>query len=362
MSLKIIVCYASAGSGHSRAAQAVYHYLTKNYPELSPKLVDILDYTNLLFANLYSHGYSLLVSHLTFVWAIGYHLTKVKCICRFFNFICRLNCLPFRNLLIKEQPDVVLATHFFPAEMVACLKRKKRLNSRLVMVVTDFGSHAFWILRQCDDYIVGSDSTRSHFIAQGINQEKIKVMGIPIRSGFSIGRQKNKSGEEFTALLITGSFGFSLIERAVEMLFSEIKLLVVCGRNQRLYKRLERKGYSTARLFGFVEDISELMRQADIIITKPGGSTIAEALAMELPLIFIKGIPGQETENARILEDYGCATISKDLKSLRDAIINLKTHPETLELMRTNIRKIRNPDATRKICQYITKDVRSGSA
>ncbi|MFH1339159.1 MAG: glycosyltransferase, partial [Candidatus Omnitrophota bacterium] len=142
-------------------------------------------------------------------------------------------------------------------------------------------------------------------------------------------------------------------EKAVDVLSPEIKLLVVCGRNRRLYERIKRKNYGSVRLFGFVEGMQGLMSQADIIITKPGGSTIAEALAMELPLVFIKGIPGQETENARILRAYGCAIAAERLKSLKDIVTDLKTHPQMLESMRNNIRKVKKSNAAEEICRYV---------
>jgi processive 1,2-diacylglycerol beta-glucosyltransferase len=345
------------GSGHRRAAEAVYHCLEKGYPELTVTLVDILDYTNFWFAKLYNHGYTLLVTHLKFIWAAGYHLSSFKCVRCFSNFFGRLNSSRFIKLLLKEQADIVLATHFFPAAIVAYLKGKAKIDSRLVTIMTDFCVHPLWVFKNCDDYIVGSDFTRNRLIDRGINQDKIRVLGIAISSGFSSRHQEEEEEEEegLTALLVTGSFGFSLIEKVVGALYSKINLLVVCGNNQRLYNRLEQKRYIGVRLFGFTEDIPKLMSQADIIITKPGGLTIAEALVMELPLIFIGSIPGQETENARILESYGCAIDARNLKSLKDIIISLKAHPERLDSIRGNIKKIRKPNATEEICRYVKR-------
>jgi processive 1,2-diacylglycerol beta-glucosyltransferase len=103
------------------------------------------------------------------------------------------------------------------------------------------------------------------------------------------------------------------------------------------------------------------MSQVDLIITKPGGLTIAEALSMELPMLFMGAIPGQEIANARILQDYGCAITVKNCRSLKDTIIDLSMHPDKMDLMRVNIQKIKHPDAAEEICKYIIKDVCSGS-
>jgi processive 1,2-diacylglycerol beta-glucosyltransferase len=383
--MKIIVAYASVGSGHRSAALALYQCLRGNYPETKVDFIDILEYTNSLFSNFYSGGYSILVAHFKLFWAIGYYLTSIKFVSLLFNFISRLNCHQFINLLKNKQPDIVLTTHFFPAGVVAYLKRRGKIDSRLVTVMTDFSLHSFWALDNCDDYIVGSDTTRNLLINRGIKQDKIKVLGVPINSGFLIRHQEAKKADDFTppflhssvglprpcvqglglreeragftALLVTGTFGFSLIEKIVDMLHSEINLLVVCGNNQRLYNRLKRKRYTGVRLFGFTDQMSILMSQADIIITKPGGLTIAEALAMRLPLIFIGSIPGQETKNAKIIESSGCAINNKGLESLKDIIIDLKTNQEKLEIMRVNIDKFKKPRATEDICRYILGDV-----
>ena len=372
MSLKIIVSYASAGSGHRHAAQAIYDYLKKNYPELNIIFVDILKYTNLLFANCYSRGYSLLVTHLRFVWAAGYYLSCLRLIRCLFNFISRLNSAQFIKLLIREQADIVLAMHFFPAEVAADLKQKGRIDSRLVTVMTDFSLHPLWLFPQSDDYIVGLDYTRNCLISRGIKQERVNVLGIPIDARF----QKNNKDLHpdnadkiskvkglTTALLVTGSFGFALMEKIVDLLYSEINLVVVCGKNRRLYNRLARKRYIGVELFGFTEDMPRLMSQADIIITKAGGLTIAEALAVELPLVFIGNIPGQETENAQILQSCGCAINAKNLKSLKKIITGLKSNPGRLGLMRANIERFKKPDAAGETCRYIKRslDLCSGS-
>ncbi|MGD9015710.1 MAG: glycosyltransferase, partial [Candidatus Omnitrophota bacterium] len=294
MSLKILVAYASAGNGHRRAAEAIYSCFKKNYPEVEITLVDIGQYTNWLFAKFYSRGYSFLVVYLKAIWAIIYYLTNLGILASLFKLFSRLNCRRFINLLLRLEPDVVLVTHFFPAEVVAYLKQKKRINPRLVMIITDFSLHRLWLLKEVDSYIVASDYTGDCLVAKGIKPENIKRLGIPIDSRFAISFKTKQQAKEPSALLATGAFGFFLIEKVVNLLVSEIKLIVVCGNNRRLYKRLQRKQYQGIELYGFTDQLPKLMSQVDLIITKPGGLTIAEALSMELPMLFMGAIPGQE--------------------------------------------------------------------
>ncbi|MFC1658181.1 glycosyltransferase [Candidatus Omnitrophota bacterium] len=356
--MKIVIVYASAGNGHRRAAEAIHDCLKKDYPKAEASLIDIVEYTNSWFARFYSRGYSFLVVRLKALWAITYYLTNLRVFAAWFKFFSRQNCRPFINILKTQQPDIVVSTHFFPSEVVAHLKRKREINSRLVTIMTDFSPHALWLMKNCDDYIVALDYSRDCLIRRGIEQDTIKVLGIPIDSGFSGGRQRKAEPQELSALLITGAFGFSLIERAVDMLFSQIRLVVVCGNNQGLYNNLKRKNYPSIELFGFTKEIPRLMSQVDLIITKPGGLTTSEALAMELPMLLIGAIPGQESENARILEGLGCAIRVGNAPVLAKTIADLKAHREKLDLMRANIQKIRKPDSAAQICSYMMKDVR----
>ncbi len=100
---------------------------------------------------------------------------------------------------------------------------------------------------------------------------------------------------------------------------------MVCGKNKRLYERLARKQYPGVALFGFTDRMPQIMSSVDFVITKPGGLTIAEALASDLPMVFTSGIPGQETENAGILEAAGCAIVSGGIEEIRRICLAFKS-------------------------------------
>ena len=117
--MKVIVVYASAGSGHRRAAEALYRCFRQNYPEVDAVCVDIAGYANAVFARLYSGGYAFLVTYLRFIWGAAYNLTRSEAVCRLFNLFCRLNCPWFADFITGQRPDVVLSTHFLPAAIVS---------------------------------------------------------------------------------------------------------------------------------------------------------------------------------------------------------------------------------------------------
>ena len=123
---------------------------------------------------------------------------------------------------------------------------------------------------------------------------------------------------------MTGSFGSGPLEEIAESICAEVQVLVVCAKNKKLLSRLEKRNLENVKVFGFVNNAEELMAVSDVIVTKPGGSSIAEFLNMELFPIFISAIPGQEQENVKTLAAYGVGCAPKNIKEIKDLIVELK--------------------------------------
>lgn len=360
--MKILIVHASAGGGHRAAAVALLAGFKDKYPDARVEVLDILNFNNRIFTYFYSAGYSVLAIYLKFIWMALYYLSSYTFIRGTFQFISLLHSRKFVNYLIRENPDIILSTHFLPPYIASCLKRKNKISSRLVTVITDFRAHPIWISSECDNYIVACDHTVRDLIRRGVDPNKVKVLGIPVDKRFvelSIGRGKGKgigiensvAVEEFSVLLATGSLGFMLMEDIADMLRREVKMTIVCGRNKLLFKRLKKKNYSNVTLFGFTDQMPKLMRQASLLITKPGGLSISEGLVMEIPLIFIDGIPGQESGNSEVLVRSGCAWQARRLKDIREIVMDLKNNRQRADILRSNIKKIKKPDATEEICR-----------
>jgi processive 1,2-diacylglycerol beta-glucosyltransferase len=359
--MKVIITYASAGAGHFRAAQAVYLYLKEKYPSLGLSLIDILKYTNRFSKLNYLYGYSFLIRYLPHFWYAGYWLTSV----RFLRFLTRgltrffngTSSNRFREFIIQENPDCIVSTHFFPSEICANLKSTGSIASRLITVITDFTLHPFWISKGTDIYIAASAETKRQLLREGIEEENIKDSGIPVSQKFLKSLDREEITErlglrnEFTVLIMTGSFGFGPLERIVENLSKDAQLIVICAANKKLYAKLKRKNTPGTYVFGYVENIQELMAVSDIIISKPGGLSISEALIMELIPIFISAIPGQETGNAKVLLSQGIGFMPKKISEIRNIVLNFKNHPEMSEVIRNRIRKLKKPHCLEEIAK-----------
>jgi len=363
--MKIFITYASAGAGHFKAAEAIYDYLREHYPQTQVKLIDVLSYSKRLVKESHIRGYTIMVSYMPWLWKIAFYLTAFTplrpLVSRIRFIIDRLNTIDFTNFLISENPDVIISTHFLPSESAAYLKNKGKIKSKLVTVITDFGVHPFWVFNNTDIYIVASDVTKEQLILKGIEENKIRVSGIPIYEKFALQASKRSSlfakfnldENKFTVLVATGSFGIGPIEKIAEALHDDVQILVVCARNKKLFKKISKKNYKQARVFGFIDNIEELMSIAELIITKPGGLTISEILTVGTVPLFISAIPGQETENIRILSVYGIGLWVKNIADIKDIVLDYKAHPQKIEMARQNMDKLKKSFAAKELCDAV---------
>ncbi|MFH1360921.1 MAG: glycosyltransferase [Candidatus Omnitrophota bacterium] len=312
--MKILITHASAGAGHTKAAEAIYNRLKeKGRDQLS--LVDALDYTNDFYKKIYRAGYTLLITKLPWLWGFFFWVTAIPWLCplvrfcrRFFN---SLNAKRFHLYLEEEQFDFIVSTHFFPNEIASFLKKTNKIRSTIICVVTDYDVHNIWLAEAIDFYAVACEYTKQSLARLHVASDKAVITGIPTDKKFAqtkdVRALKAKLGVKeglFTVLIATGSFGIGPIEEIVKEL-EEFQVLVVCGRNKSLFQRLKRQNIPQAKIFGLVDNMHELMAVSDCMVTKPGGLSISEALVSRLPLIFFNAIPGQEENNVHVLNTYG---------------------------------------------------------
>ncbi|VAX37980.1 hypothetical protein MNBD_UNCLBAC01-346 [hydrothermal vent metagenome] len=332
--MKILTIHASAGAGHLKAAEAIYKSIQK-YTAHEVVFVDALDYTYPLFKKFYRDTYVFLISKFPFVWKWGFMLLdipKIQGLVRFFRRgYNRFNGGKLHHFLKEEQFDYIFSTQFLSTEVAAAMKRSGEISGKLITVVTDFDVHRIWTAEEVDMYAVASDWTKKKLKRIGISEKKIIVTGIPTDEKFfhpgdiKVLKQSLELQENiFTVLIATGSFGIGPIEEILNRL-EGFQVMVVCGHNKNLFQRLSSQQSELIKIFGLVDNMPELMAVADMMVTKPGGLSISEALVSQLPMIFFNAIPGQEENNIKVLKEYGigisdCSVdeIAMELKKMRD--------------------------------------------
>jgi processive 1,2-diacylglycerol beta-glucosyltransferase len=226
--------------------------------------------------------------------------------------------------------------------------------------VTDFDVHRIWVNAGIDIYTAACDYTRDKLIALGVSPEKIHITGIPTDPKFSQRPDpvelKKKLGIKdgiLTVLIATGSFGMGPIEGLMERLV-DYQLLIVCGQNKDLYERLKPKARKNAHVLGLVDNMEELMSVSDIMVTKPGGLSISEALVKKLPMIFFSAIPGQETNNIKVLNSYDVVGQGQcTLAQIAQIIHEWKSNPKELDALRGRMSGISKPNAVADIISLL---------
>ena len=350
--MKILICYASAGAGHVKAAQAIGDYLLARDAALDIRLVDLLDKSNFLFRRIYALGYAFLIRYCSFLWGAIFFLTATPIVGGFIRRVIYCfnlaNLRNFSNELVSWGPDLVISTHFLPAEVAASLKKRGEIRSRLITVITDFAVHPFWVCDPTDVYIAATSETKRQLIGKNIVPGRIRDIGIPVGRDFFRPHDKKalfgKLGlrEEFTVLIMTGSFGIGPIEEIVELLHEHAQLIVVCANNKALFNTLTKKQYPRVKVFGFVKNVHELMFCSQMIITKPGGLSISETLAVGLVPVFFTPIPGQEHANVQVLDLFRVGTLLRNTKDIVRIVRDIKDSPQKLAQQLESVNRLKN--------------------
>ncbi len=368
--MKIIIVHASSGAGHQKAAEALFKVL-KEKEGIEVRLIDSLDYTAPLFHFLYPRAYLFLVRYVPFVWGFFYDGLNFAFIGSILRFLRRaLNAMnggALENFFLSEKPDVIIATHFFASEVASAMKQKGKLASRLITVITDFSIHSVWMTPMTDTYIVGASDTEEVLIQRGVPKEKIAVLGIPVDPIFekeedrtALSRKLGISPGEFTVLIASGGFGVGPVESLVVSLSRDerLQLLVVCGYNKSLCERLKRRTGEMAhrvKLFGFVNNIHELMSVSDCMVSKSGGLTMSEAMVKSLPCFILYPIPGQESGNKDVLVRHGAATFVANIQGLEDCFKDLERLRKNLSEVKRRIQLFRKDHSARQIASFVTR-------
>ena len=372
---RVLLLSASAGAGHVRAAQA----LEKAFQEIGEasgeqrevQHLDVLNYTNKVFRNLYSKAYIDLVNKMPEVPGWFYDkLDKPWKNERRRLALDKLNTRPLVKLLRQYQPDLIVCTHFLPAEIVSWLRAKERLTSRQVIVVTDFDVHAMWLVHHYEHYFVAIDEARVYLEALGIPAEKITVSGIPIDPVFAQLKDKQNmrakhrlSADRTTILLSAGGFGVGSVDALIAALMPlqhRAQIVAICGRNDELKERLSREASQLkpdatvlVKPFGYTTEMDELMTASDLVLGKPGGLTTCEALAKGLVFVIVNPIPGQEERNSDHLLEAGVGIRSNNLPTLAYKLDRLLADPDRFATMQQNSRRMGRPNAAKEIVQYL---------
>ncbi|MCM3630390.1 diglucosyl diacylglycerol synthase [Paenibacillus glycanilyticus] len=365
---KVLILYASYGEGHLQAAKAIRDALEEQGNHRTV-MVDLMAESHPWLNEMTRRVYLKSYTHIPHLYGWVYDMTRpMKHNSLFGGFLHSFGRDKIRKLLQKEQPDAVI--HTFPFFALPALHRrrhnKKTIHPQLAIptytVITDFDLHRRWVHPGIGHYFVATDDLKQELGSLSIHPGRVTVSGIPLGRGFrgtllpsfELYEKYGLSPEKPVILLMPGAQGVmpdcdEMCRLLLEQL-PDAQIALVCGRNSLLKSSIaeqfeQHEGAGRLHLFGFVEQVHELMSLATCLVSKPGGVTLAEAIYAGLPLFLYRPVPGQEKKNARYLKSKDAASIAYDPEELAAAIIKLVHNPEQLQRSRMAVQRLQTEDA-----------------
>lgn len=377
----ILLLSVSAGAGHARAAEAIRAYAAQVEPTCTVIHLDVMDFVTSGFRKIYTDFYLQLVNRAPTLWGYLYNFTneakRDSSMEKLRRSVERWNAKALLREIKKLQADAIICTHFLPAEMLARLIAREELSCPVWVQVTDFDLHRMWVHAGMAGYFAANEEVAFRMRASGISAERIQVTGIPIMPAFTAPLDRDACASEMgldphklTLMLMGGGAGLgnldTLAAQLLRMKHDEhsadptFQLIVLAGKNSQALAALQSLAqlYPT-RLFpvGFTSQVERLMACADVLITKPGGLTTSESLALGLPMIVNAPIPGQEERNADYVMEQGAALKAVDCLALEFRLRELIEHPHKLSHMRAQAKRLGRPHAAQQVFDCVVNDL-----
>ncbi|MGB4438306.1 MAG: glycosyltransferase [Sedimentibacter sp.] len=363
MNLNILITTAPFGNGHKMVATALKNaFINKGYnnvfivdlfTEAHPKLTETIKR-----AYIKSYDFGQAYSKLYYG---SEKLTDKRVIELYRNFGLK----KLEEISKEFKPDLIINT--FPILSSLKIKNDNGKNIPVFNIVTDFYVHKLWISEEIDKFYIATQEIQDELKKMNIPIEKTVVSGIPIREAFEEIDNLSKLYTKFNfkrgkkiVLINSGAFGVfrSIKKVCIELCKNKsIQVAVVCGNNNLQKEKLEELELENLKVFGFIENIDELYKISSCMITKSGGITLSEALAVQIPLIIIKPVPGQEKENALYFEKKGAAIIAENTYQIVNSTIELINNQTLLNAMRKNMKKMYNKSSSEKIVDDVVGSI-----
>lgn len=345
---RVLLLTASFGAGHNQAAYAVQEALKDRGAS-----AEVVDYVSLLNPALRSFAkFSLIqgVQKAPGLYGLFYKsMSRLEPDSPLQRYVNHIGITRIQDYIDLFAPDIIASTFPTPMGVVGELRRHGTVRVPNVSIVTDYTAHRQWYHEYSDHYFVATDEVRRDLEHFGVQPQKIDVFGIPLRRKFSADAvnflrshrtelilQLGLSPSVPIVLLMGGGSGVlgDAPEWETFIQNSELQYLIVCGQNRRLERRFAQLKSDRVRVYGFTSEIDRLMAAADVIVTKPGGLTLTESMAIGIPMVLFKPIPGQEEINADFAVRAGVAVRAQHAEEAQAFLDRVTREPAILEEMR----------------------------
>lgn len=333
---RILFISAPVGAGHIRAAQAVSQMLGANY-SCPSEICNVFEFFHPIIGRTILKTYLKTLDIFPQAYGAVYgwgNQSRIALLGR--ALISQVLAGRMLEYINTFQPSAIVCTHATPAGIVARLKKEGLITMPTAAIITDFVVHRLWVYPEFDRYFVAHPAMAEYLSGQGVKPSSISITGIPVGEGFIQPVSKEQifaklgfTQKRKTILIMGGGAGILPMDEILKIcsqIDKPVQCIVVAGKNQQMYRKLvllEPVIGQPVKVLSYVDNVHELMSIADLIISKPGGMSASEALAMGVPLVIYRAIPGQEEANTRYLLSNNAAVRADSLAELKSVLINL---------------------------------------
>lgn len=371
---KLLFLIADTGGGHRAAATAVERQMAVTSPgEFEITILDPFTSAKPRVIGGTAGLYGPITRHARWLWGALYHSTNNRsAVALLDSTVLRSVTGAVTDAVEQIDPDCIVSFHPLLNHVSVRAVRNRPRRAPVVTVITDLVDiHIAWACPDVDAVVVPSPGGLDHCRRAGIPASRCHDFGLAVDRRFTelpgdpagIAAIRGRLGLRPDAFVVLvcggadGSGGLVKHARALAAASLDVDVVVICGRNQRARSALaglHTRSGRPVRVLGYVDNMAEWMRASDVVVSKAGPGTIAEALCCGLPLLLVWYLPGQERGNVEWVVDIGAGRYVPHDDQLVDAVAELAAPGSpALASMRAAVKAVARPDATRRIAELI---------
>ena len=362
-----LILSCSTGGGHNAAGSAIKEELTRrgHHVEMFDPYALIGSGLEATVGNSYIRTAQKAPLLFGLIYLLGEIVRKIPLRSPVYH-INRLMIRPMRRYLSAHHYDVIVMPHLFPAEIMTAMKYHGEQIPKTVFIATDYTCIPFTEETTCYYYIIPGEELEPVFARRQIRNASVVPLGIPVHPSFTdpltredAVRELGLDRKKHYILVAGGSIGAGKLSKAIEILYDyfrtdpETELVVLCGNNEKLYKKLNSAYRDKLILLKSTTRMAAWLKVCDLFISKPGGLSSTEAAVAGIPLIHISPIPGCEFMNLRYFKKHGMSIPVWDLRHQLIPAVRRLQEQESISGMQKNQKKIINGQSCAQICDLL---------
>ncbi len=365
--MRFLILSANTGGGHNAAAYAIQEELNRR--GIESDIEDCLGFISEKTSDFISWGHSYLYKHMPRVFGHAYRMEEQRSSAFIYESIA-LGASKYHAFIAERDYQAVICVHVFSSTLVTEEQRRYGKSLPHFFVATDYTCSPGGGEAEADAWLIPHSGLTDEFVQCGAPRDRIFATGIPIRSAFTEKTDQRQARRELglplegrIVLLCCGSIGCGKMNRIVpefaDTLPSDCTQVVICGNNEKLYEQLLEDATPNVVPVGYTDQVAKYMAAADICLSKPGGLSSTELLAIGLPSVLVLVVPGCESRNMAFISGLGLAVGSEDWEEATKQALALLDAPEKLSEMRRRLAELNAGYGAKNIVDFIENALKS---